>query len=161
MRGDPFGEAIPSDDLIKGLRQINANINVNSEHAANVWYPGKNTMSCLWLGDPGGKSKKISAFHYGAIPEFTQLNPEDGSIMIKGWRAIFDAVIRSRAATQAQVERKFRVSLETILGADERCIKCVRAGRSRRHNGGQLRLCSPHEHIREAAKGLLEKTRDM
>ena len=92
MRSNPFGAAMSSDDMIRGLRQINGMISVWDEHPANIWFPGKTTMSCLWLGDPGGKSKKISAFHYGAVPEFTQMNP-DGSIMIKGWRAIFDAVI--------------------------------------------------------------------
>lgn len=159
LNRDPFGSAMSHSDLITGLRQINPQI-TEATPAASVWYPGKNFMSCLWLGAPGGAGKKISAFHYGPIPEFSQMNP-DGSLMIKGWRQIFKKVIMSGAATQRQIEYKFKVTLETELGSGECCRECLKRGRQHRHDGGTLKLCKAHSSVVRAARSLLEKTRGM
>ncbi len=156
---DPFGNAMSHSDMIIGLRQINPRITERTAEA-KVWYPGQDFMSCLWLGDPGGESTKISAFHYGPIPEFSQMNP-DGSLMIKGWRQIFKKVIAAKAATKQQLEQKFHVSLETELGSGESCRECLKRGRPRRHDGGSLKLCKAHTSVVQAARGLLAKTRGM
>jgi len=78
----------------------------------------------MWIGEPGGVSRKITAFCMGQIPEFTLLAP-DGNIIIKGWRAIFERVIRIAGIKRIDIEKAFGVTLEA--GEDDQtCQQCIR-----------------------------------
>jgi hypothetical protein len=111
-------------------------------------------VTTLWFGDqPGGPTaKKITAYTPGPIPEWTQIGPF-GDIIAKGWRAIFYKVVRSGAATRAQIEKEFNVSL-AVLGRERRlCPRCMRESGARRPtNGGARGLCDFHDDVvRDAA----------
>lgn len=144
---DAFGQTMLSEDIIKGLRRINPNIVVPLPEHYKEWYPFKAAGgTCLWLGKPG-EGVKITAMHLGAVPEWTQLCPE--GILAKGWRAIFDRVIKARAATRAQIEREFRVSL-TYSGSNKECPRCFQAG-IREKSSAASGLCDKHEYQRKIA----------
>lgn len=121
-----FGNPLHSTDLVKGLRRINPQLCVPlPEHYR--WYPGqKMGMTTLWLGMPG-EGKKISAFRLGPIPEFTQLGPT-GQLVSKGWRQIMLRCMDAKVVTARQLEREFKVVLETD-GRDGTCTKCRKEGR--------------------------------
>jgi len=146
---NPFGQTIQSDDLVRGLHNINPAIRAWEENSGGLWYPGKGRISCLWLGDPGGKGQKLAAFPLGPIPEFTQIAPDSDEIMLMGWRQIFEDVIASGAVTQAAVERQFKVDL-TIDQKDLACDQCRRFGTVRKADIDGL--CRAHWSAREIAK---------
>lgn len=140
---DLLGRPMTSDDIIRGLRQINANIVTNPPSPIKqVGATNQMGITCLWLGEPY-VGQKITAIRLGSIPEHTQLSPE-GTTICKGWRAIFNKVIKARAATKGQIERKFKIDL-TIEGDDGACRSCAAKNKRRAHNGGAAKLCAAHE----------------
>ena len=146
---NPFGQTIQSDELVRGLRCINPQIRAWEEHSNSVWYPGKGRINCLWLGDPGGKGKKIAAYPLGPVPEFTQIAPNSDEVLLMGWRQIFEDVIASGACSQAAIERQFKVDL-TIDGKDLACDQCRRFGTVRKADVDGL--CRAHWSAREIAQ---------
>ena len=134
---DLFGQTMLSTDLIRGLRRINPAIYVHQQGPEHTG---------IWIGQPGVDGTKfVCAFHLGAVPEWTQIDP-NGKLICKGWRAIFEKVVRHGAASQRALEREFRISLDDS-GASNLCGKCVRVGHRERHNGGALRMCDTHESV--------------
>ena len=106
--GDTMGNAIEASVLISRLRRLEPNIHVWQQFGDQD-YPGKKTGgTCMWMGDPGGISRKITAFHMGPVPEFTVLSA-DGHIVVKGWRAIFDRVIRIARIRRLDIEKAFNI----------------------------------------------------
>lgn len=153
-----LGRALMSADIIRGLGEINSNIRAWEQYQSGHWWPGieavdetGGVLTCLWIGEPGGHSRKITAIRNGPIPEYTVLQP-NGSIKLKGWRAIFFKVIVSGAATQRQIEQKFQVSLDSD-SPDKTvwCTACKRNAKWVKSNGGSARLCSVHDKMRELA----------
>lgn len=147
--GDPFGQTIQSDELVRGLRCINPNIHEWAEHGSTVWYPGKGLLNCLWLGDPGGKGQKITVYPLGPVPEFTQLTPDSDEIMLPGWREIFEDCIKWGNVSRAAIERQFKVDL-TVDGQDSTCDQCRRFGTVRQADVDGL--CRAHWSAREISK---------
>ncbi len=136
---DTVGAEMLSDDIVRGLRQINANIVVPLPEHYEHYYPLKNAgITCLWLGRPG-EGKKITAFKLGPVPEFTQTNSE-GGLICKGWRAVFEKVVKAGAATALQIESKFNISLATD-GNDKSCIVCRKQGKIKRAASTRTLLC--------------------
>ncbi len=137
-----FGMAIDAHTIITKLKKLNPNIHVWQQFGDQL-YPGKQTGgTCMWIGEPGGTSTKITAFHMGQVPEFTQLD-EKGAITVKGWRAIFDRVIRIAKVRRVDIEKAFGVTLEA--GESDRiCQQCARAhGKIVKVSGKDL-LCNFH-----------------
>lgn len=145
---NPFGQTILSDDLVRGLRCINPYLRVWEEHSSEVWYPGKGRINCLWLGEPGGKGKKIAAYPLGPVPEFTQLAPGSDEIILMGWREIFEDCMKAGVASKAAIERQFKVSLD-YDDTDRSCDQCRRFGTAR--EAYKDRLCRAHWSAREIA----------
>jgi hypothetical protein len=140
---DSFGNAIDANDLIAKLRKLEPRIHVWQQFPDYKWYPGKSRgTTCMWLGDPGGSSRKITAFNMGPIPEFTVLNSE-GDIQVKGWRAIFHRVMTVTNITKAQLESTFDVSL--AVGPHQPiCEQCLRAHGKIVRTPNKERLCNFH-----------------
>lgn len=151
---DPVGRAIMFDTIVKGLQRINSKVSVWQQYPDGLWYPGKATgKTCLWIGEPGGKSQKISSITPGPVPEFTQISNR-GQTLLKGWRHIFEACIRVKAATRTQIEQQFKVNLQ-IAGHDLFCNRCVMIGIRKPHNGGAMRYCNRHEAIQKTVDQML------
>jgi hypothetical protein len=143
-----FGQGIMSATLIEGLQRINPQIRIPMPEHFTSWYPAqKEGVTCLWLGTPG-VGKKLCALRLGLIPEWTQLDA-DGQWMIRGWRSVFERVMRMRAATARQIEAQFHVVLETD-GEDGSCVDCRREGHIRVAEG--QRRCAPHRSVKEDAE---------
>jgi hypothetical protein len=151
---DTFGNPIDAAVLIRKLRLLNPRIHVWQQFG-DQQYPGKETGgTCMWVGEPGGTSRKITAFNMGNIPEFTVLAP-DGHIIVKGWRAIFDRVVRVAKIPQATIERTFGVSLEA--GEQDRvCNQCIRAHGKIVKVTGKDNLCNFHLGVRRASSRMLD-----
>lgn len=145
---NPFGETILSDDFVRGMRCINPAIRAWEQNSSDLWYPGKGRISCLWIGDPGGKSKKLCAFPLGPIPEFTQIAP-DNEVLLLGWRAIFSDIIKTGGATRERIERQFKISLNHDE-KDSACRQCRMYGTVRPSDKDGL--CRAHWDIREITK---------
>lgn len=137
-----IGAAMPSAELTRGLQRANPRLYVFDQDRAH---------SGVWLGKPGAPGTIfICAFHLGLVPEWTQID-ESGRLIRKGWRAIFEKVIRSGATTRPALERIFRVSLATGH-ATYLCSRCVKEGNRNTHNGGKNNLCDFHEAIYDDAR---------
>ena len=137
-----LGTTISGFDIVRGLRIVNPRICV-PDSSTFASFPG---MTSLWLGEPWAKgSKYLGAFHLGAVPEFTQIGP-DGKMIAKGWRSIFDRIIKNRLATQAAIERVFRINLD-YAGTDSLCVRCAREGIRRDHDGGARKMCAIHNDV--------------
>ncbi len=152
---DSLGSAIDARVMIKKLQKLNGRISFMQQFG-DVWYPGKATGgTCMWLGEPGGRSVKITAFNMGQVPEFTLL-AADGNIILKGWRAIFDRVIRVAKVKRADIERAFSITLEA--GEEDRiCQQCVRShGKIIKVYGKDL-LCNFHLGVRRVVNLQLDK----
>ena len=140
------GAEILSDDLVRGLRQINSNLCVPLPEHYEFYYPLQRAgITCLWLGKPG-EGRKITAFRLGPVPEFTQLTSE-GGLLCKGWRAVFEKVVAAHAATKAQIEAKFQISLNRS-GNDASCGWCRRDGKIKRATSASG-LCTPCDSLRK------------
>lgn len=139
---DGFGMAIDAHTIITKLRKLNPRIHVWQQFG-DEFYPGKATGgTCMWIGEPGGTSRKITAFNMGQVPEFTQVG-KDGTIIVKGWRAIFDRVIRCTNTRAIDIEKAFGVKLEAGE-KDNVCQQCARTfGKVVKVTGKDL-LCNFH-----------------
>lgn len=132
-----MGEMMTAADIIKGLRQCNANL--FSPEPRGKW-----DMRCLWLGHPRA-NKKVCALPAGPIPEFTQIGP-GGYIELRGWRSILSRAIASRAVRQVDVERVFKISMDTTQ-PDKVCQQCLREGMGRHPSNGKRGLCDTHDRL--------------
>lgn len=155
--GDVMGRAIMSADMVRGLKKMDSRIWADEVYTPGVWYPGKSTgATCLWYGVPGSRirSKKITGFIPGAIPEFTQISPE-GLIVTKGWRQIFKKLLQMvKTINQSHLENKFKVSLD--IGPDDiMCPRCRKAGKMVRSNNASG-LCDVHENALKASRKALQ-----
>ena len=146
---NPFGREILSDDLVRGLKQINPRIQTWEEHTSDVWYPNKGRVSCLWIGDPGGASRKLAAYPLGPIPEFTQIAPGSDEVLLMGWQEIFADVVASGVVSQQAIERKFKVDL-TVDQKDTACAQCRRFGKVRQADVDGL--CRAHWSVQRISK---------
>jgi hypothetical protein len=151
-----MGTAIDAHDIITKLRQLNPDIYVWQQFPEHTWWPGKaRGITCMWIGDPGGVSRKITAFNMGPVPEFTQIDG-DGNIIVKGWRAIFQRVIRTGAAKRHQIEQVFRVNLE--VGENEPiCDYCLRAHGRITKVANKERLCNFHLGSKRIVDNVLDE----
>ncbi len=152
---DSLGNAIDAREMIKKLQKLNSAISFQQQFG-DVWYPGKaNGGTCMWIGEPGGVSRKVTAFNMGMIPEFTVL-AGDGNIILKGWRAIFERVIRIAHVKRADIERAFSITLEA--GEEDRvCQQCIRSnGRVVKVYGKDL-LCNFHLGVRRIVTTELDR----
>ena len=167
-----MGKLIHSDQLISKLQKINPKICAPCPDNFDWWYPmRKFGVTCIWLGQPPGKDqyitdarwvlqrqKKISSMRYGPIPEFTQLD-DRGRLICKGWRAIFNKVIASGAATKKQIERAFGVVLDYDKSVTH-CRRCLRLGkRVRATSAGNL--CNLHRKIGKFAQRQQESKKEI
>ncbi len=145
-----FGEGMTSDDLIKGLRIANPSISVPVPDAYG-WYPGKALgMTSIWCGPPSeAGGRKICAFHLGMVPEFTQVDSE-GELTRRGWRSIFQKVLRLKVISKARLEQVFKVNL-SVGGKEKACSKC-REENIINSNIKTSGLCDSHNAISEAVK---------
>ena len=155
---DQLGTGMPSTDLIRGIKMLNARVVIPEPDHYREWYPGKKSgQTCIWIGPPGlATSKKICAFHLGMIPEWTQIAPcnlctmlgtrcaHAGTMMARGWRSILDLCIRRRVASRAAIERTFRVSMN-IGGKDTLCRICRKDG-LRSPVDGKADVCEVHRN---------------
>lgn len=156
-----LGRAMLCNDIVAKLKLMNSRLCLWEQFPPELWWPGKDwagtdwgVKTTLWLGLPGEEnSQKISAINAGTVPEYTQEGP-DGKTIVKGWRQIFEKVIKSGAVTREQIEQAFGVSLvysdDSVL-----CHGCTKQGKRRKHNGGVLRLCKLHEQVVTAARDFL------
>lgn len=141
---DTLGMTMTSTDLVKGLRMCNPNLTV-PDPSVFPWYPLQaNGHTTLWLGEPF-KGKKITVFRLGAIPEWTQVDPQ-GLIIARGWRSVLSRVIRTKCATQAAIERVFKISME-IVGVDNSCPQCRREGKGLVKATSATGMCDTHDHL--------------
>lgn len=150
-KDDPLGRTISSSDLVRGLMEANPSFIIPTPDQFPGWYPGKAAgMTCIWLGMPSAPgSRKICGFHLGPVPEFTQIAPE-GTILRRGWRAIFERVIKSGFVTKAKLERVFRVNLE-YDGKAPWCQSCARKSMWVKAVAASG-LCQVHENARLSVK---------
>lgn len=145
-----LGKSMLSDDLIRGLRKCNPSLVVPAPED-RYRTPTFKGITTLWRGAPFQKgSTKICAFHLGAIPEWTQVDAE-GRMITRGWRAIFEKVVRSGSSTRARIEHVFRVNLSESSN-NALCVKCIRDGKREPHNNGKLRMCDLHENVYTSAQ---------
>lgn len=132
-----MGEMMTAADIIKGLRQCNANL-FSPEPRGN-W-----DMRALWIGHPRA-NKKVCALPAGPIPEFTQVGP-GGAIIARGWRSILSRAIACKAVRQADVERVFKISVDTTQ-PEQICQQCLREGLGNHPANGKLGLCDTHDKL--------------
>lgn len=149
---DLFGRGMASSELVRKLKKLNQTVWVESEYEGNtfgIWSPGKTTgITCLWHGFPGRKdrSKKISAFIPGVIPEFTQLD-EKGFVMQLGWRRILQKAVWYKAAMQVDIEKAFGVTLDVRRGAEDGvCFDCRKQGKMTKATSAN-NLCDFHSQL--------------
>lgn len=135
---NPFGSAMTGIDLVKGLRQANPKVYVPEPR------PGNEGHTCIYLGDPSFH-RVICAFQYTFIPEWSQVHPQ-GYIMQRGWRDILRRCVKHGVASQATLERIFKVNLD-LTPAEPLCQRCLMDSKitSNVHASG---LCSLHESAR-------------
>ena len=140
---DALGVTMTSVDLIKGLRQCNANLTV-PDPSVFPWYPLQmNGHTSMWIGEPF-KGRKITVLRLGAIPEWTQLDPT-GLIIELGWRRILTKAIRAKAVTKRQIERVFKISMD-VDGASGYCQQCRREGLGFVKSNSKSGMCDTHAH---------------
>ena len=139
---DRVGKAIPSSVLLDKLAKLNPRLfcpDANDAGHIEGWHG----VTSLWMGTPGS-GRPICGIKLGVIPEWTMVD-ERGVMVSKGWRAIFDKVIKAGGARREDLERAFGVSLGDA-GVDARlCRACVREGRQMASNGGAANMCDLHD----------------
>lgn len=148
---NPFGAALTTVEIIRGLRRCNPRIfakcnHVMQEAATHLLRVGVQGITSIWFDDPVRGAKKITALPVGVIPEFTQIGPT-GMVEALGWRKIFEKVVKSKATTRRKIEREFKVVLDSD-GSDGSCTGCRKEGKLSRaeHASG---LCVDHESVRQ------------
>ena len=146
VKDDPFGRCISSTDIIRKLKKINPLILTWEEFSPGVWYPGRSLgITCLWYKHIGRRKHKITGIRHGPVPEWTQLD-EKGEIITKGWRRIFEKVIKIKAATKESIEQSFGVTL-TTKAEDTLCKWCRRSGKTENSTSASG-FCDMHERVR-------------
>lgn len=158
---DSLGNAIDANVMLRKLKALNPRISFQQRLVTSEYNGESIGSTCMWVGEPGGVSRKVTAFNMGQIPEFTLLAP-DGHIVLKGWRAIFERVIRVAGVKRADIERAFGVTLEA--GERDRvCQQCIReSGKVVKVTGADL-LCNFHLGVKQNVCSVLdaqEETRD-
>src|SRR3990167_7337475 len=146
---DLIGRTIPSSELIRGLIKLNPSLfcpDIKDEKHIEGW----GGVTSLWLGQPDGGGRPICGIKLGLIPEWTQID-ERGVLITKGWRAIFDRVVKSGAVRQTQIEMAFNVTLGLGEADANLCLGCTREGRREPTNGGVRRMCDIHDGAYTAA----------
>ena len=159
---DLLGRSLLCTDIVARLKILNPQIALWEQYPPELWWPGRDwagtvwgVKTTLWLGPPGEPtSQKISAINASTVPEHTQIGP-DGKSIVKGWRQIFEKVIKSGAVTRTALEAAFGVTLAYTDNDGLLCGACLKQGRRRKHNGGLLRLCRLHEQVMKAAQEFL------
>lgn len=166
---DPWGNSMHSSSLIKGLQQVNGSICVPQPNDTRSWLrvmahyggDGETSSTCIWLGDPK-HGRKVTAFHLGMVPEWTQVGPPEppmypsGRIIRRGWRNILQRCEKHGVASRRELERIFRVNLD-IGPPDQSCQNCRMDGKLT-FNVHASGLCDSHERDRlDAAKYQLHK----
>lgn len=144
-----LGQVFPSSELIARLIKLNRRIfcpDINDANHIESWHG----VTSLWLGTPDGGGKPICGIRLGLIPEWTQLSSE-GILITKGWRAIFDKVIRSGAISRSRLESEFGVTLVYGKADANLCPKCVREGRREPSDGGVRGFCATHSQVYDTA----------
>lgn len=121
---DAFGCGMASSELIRKLMLANPKIVVPAPHAY-VNGGSAATGTGIWLGPPHEPgSKFICGMDCGQIPEWTQMDSE-GTVIIRGWRAILQKCVTMNVAPILTLERIFQTSL--LLGRKNRfCSRCSR-----------------------------------
>lgn len=145
-----LGKVMPSSDIIRRLIKLNRAIfcpDINDKNHIESWHG----VTSLWIGTPDGGGRPICGIRLGPIPEWTQISPE-GILITKGWRAIFDKVIRSGAATHSQIEVEFGVTLSYGKADANLCPRCIREGRREPSDGGKRGYCATHTQVYETAE---------
>jgi hypothetical protein len=147
---DLLGKMIASSVLIRKLSGLNKAIfcpDANDRGHIEGWHG----VTSLWLGEPGGGGRPICGVRLGQIPEWTQVDG-NGMLITKGWRAIFDKVIKTGAVRREDVERAFAVALGEGKRDAGLCVKCLREGRRAASNGGAAGMCDTHDGVYSAVK---------
>lgn len=142
---DLFGQGIASSDLIRRLIKINPALfcpDIKDDKHIEGWQG----VTSLWLGHPEGGGRPLCGIKLGMIPEWTQID-EKGILITKGWRAIFEKIIRARAVTRLQVETEFAVTLGDGERDTKLCSRCVREGKREASNGGARGFCDTHDVV--------------
>jgi hypothetical protein len=158
---NPYEQGMHHSELMRHLKNLNANIHAPLPDRYPGWFPGKEVgITCLWLGTPSAPgSRKVCAFSLGVIPQWTVKGPK-GQMRKKGWRAIFARLIKVKAATKHDLEREFLVSLDPgDKKGDGLCLHCARAGKSVRATGSG-RLCKIHTRIQQIVSKAMEKKKE-
>lgn len=140
---DLMGRCISSSDLIRGLIKLNGKLfcpDIKDENHIEGWHG----VTSIWLGEPGGNGRPICGIKLGQIPEWTQID-DKGILVTKGWRAIFDRIIKSGALRIDQIETAFHVTLGLGAADTALCLGCIREGRREPTNGGARNLCDIHD----------------
>ena len=143
------GKVIQSSELIRKLTKLNPRLfcpDIDDNNHIKSWHG----VTSLWIGEPGGNGRPICGIRLGAIPEWTEID-KDGILVTKGWRAIFEKVIRFGATRRVEIEREFGISLEIGPSDMMLCRACVREGRRSITNGGVRSMCDIHDGAYGAA----------
>ena len=140
-----LGRVIQSSDLIRRLIKLNRTIfcpDINDANHSESWHG----VTSLWLGTPDGGGRPICGIRLGPVPEWTQISDE-GILITKGWRAIFDKVIRSNAISRSAIEEEFGVTLSDGSRDAGLCPKCIKEGRREATDGGARGYCADHNEV--------------
>ena len=162
-QADPFGVTMLSADIIKGLERLNSKARIPTPSSTPYDYPGKAFgHTCIWIGPPGEPdSKKMCAFHLGAVPEWTQKDAK-GRIIVRGWRSIFEKCIKLGFCSRLRLEREFRISMNVAQGKPEAklCWRCMQESKFVRSNGGTLGMCDFHQNVRIQSRAAQDRRRE-
>lgn len=141
---DALGHGMHHNDFMRRVRVCNPNLTI-PDPSVHTWYPGKAAgQTAIWLGEPL-KGKKITTFHLGIIPEWTQIDPQ-GLIIRRGWRSVLQRLIARRCITKLAAERAFHITLDLGKPSDI-CQQCLREGRGRVPTKAASRLCDTHDKL--------------
>lgn len=142
-------------EFLRKLRLINRNFCAPSDSVFPYLVQGAKIVG-LYLGDPTfdvtrtGKDKNakfICSIPADFIPEFTQIGPK-GVIITRGWRSVFQKLVKSNVLKTEVIERTFTVTLGRE-GVDVMCPRCRKDGNMVRGEGASG-LCQTHEYTRVA-----------
>ena len=140
-----MGKTFGSADLIGRLVKAQPRLfcpDANDRGHIDGWHG----VTSIWFTKADGESRPICGIKLGLIPEWTRIDNK-GVLITKGWRAIFDKVIKSGAVRRAVLERAFGVT----LGEGEKdaglCRTCIREGKRAPSNGGAALMCDVHDEV--------------
>ena len=158
------GRTMMFSTLRAGLQKANPRITIPSPREFSM-ATGFDGLTAIWsappprTGDPPNGSFLITSVRAGVIPEWTTIRP-DGTVQSKGWRAIFEKIIRARVVSQARLEYIFNVQLDSDRNHKQRwCPRCLKGGRWARSTG-KKGLCDTHAWV-EQDQGRLAKIHEL